>query len=339
MHHRYTDTEKDPYGVNKGFWFAHIGWVLWKRDKSTIGRTNVDDLRSNRILAFQCRYYWQLLLSLTVLLPVATCGLLWQDWTGGLVYATLLRVTLTLQSTFCVNSLAHWFGDQPFDDHHTPRDHLATALITLGEGYHNFHHEFPSDYRNAIEWYQYDPTKWSISLWERLGLASNLKHFRANEIEKGRLQQRKKQLDLQSLNIDWGVRLELLPIMDWADYVEQAEGGRCLVVIAGIVHDIAGFLAEGHPGGEAIIRLAIGKDATAMFNGGVYAHSNAAHNLLATMRVGIIRGGMDVEIWKRVRTEPDGIRLEGAGTQITRASVSKVDERASSKLADRAVVS
>lgn len=26
MHHRYTDTEHDPYDANRGFWFSHIGW-------------------------------------------------------------------------------------------------------------------------------------------------------------------------------------------------------------------------------------------------------------------------------------------------------------------------
>ena len=80
-----------------------------------------------------------------------------------------------VQSTFCVNSLAHWLGETPFDDKHTPRDHFATALVTIGEGYHNFHHQFPMDYRNAIRWYQYDPTKWFIWVCQQLGLASHLK--------------------------------------------------------------------------------------------------------------------------------------------------------------------
>jgi stearoyl-CoA desaturase (delta-9 desaturase) len=57
-----------------------------------------------------------------------------------------------------------------------------------------------------------------------------------------------------------------------------------------------------HPGGKAMIRSGLGRDATAMFNGGVYKHSNAAHNLLSTMRVGVIRGGMEVEIWKQANT-------------------------------------
>jgi stearoyl-CoA desaturase (delta-9 desaturase) len=47
-------------------------------------------------------------------------------------------------ATFFVNSLAHTLGSATFDDKHTPRDSWITAILTLGEGYHNFHHEFPN---------------------------------------------------------------------------------------------------------------------------------------------------------------------------------------------------
>lgn len=204
---------------------------------------------------------------------------------------------------------------------------MVTALVTLGEGYHNFHHEFPSDYRNAIEWYQYDPTKWFIWGMKKLGLAYNLKQFRANEIEKGRVQQMQKKLDQKRARLDWGVPLEQLPVMEWEQYVEEASAnGRALVAVAGVVHDVSAFIVD-HPGGKALISSAIGKDATAMFNGGVYNHSNAAHNLLSTMRVGVIRGGMEVEIWKRSQAEKEGAisykdeagnRIVRAGNQVTR---------------------
>ncbi|KAL2369248.1 stearoyl-CoA 9-desaturase [Blastomyces gilchristii] len=180
-------------------------------------------------------------------------------------------------ATFCVNSLAHLLGEQPFDDRNSPRDHVVTALVTLGEGYHNFHHEFPSDYRNAIEWHQYYPTKWTIWLWKQVGLAHHLKQFRANEIERGRLQQLQqlqqlqKQVDRRRIQLDWGRSLEELPVMEWEEYVDRAKK-RGLVAIAGLVHDVTGFIKE-HPGGKAMIQSGIGKDATAIFNGGVYNHS------------------------------------------------------------------
>lgn len=101
-------------------------------------------------------------------------------WCLFITYVLLcLRVDwhrlIILQSTFSINSLAHYLGDRPFDDKLTPRDNVLTALVTVGEGYHNFHHQFPMDYRNAIKWYQYDPTKWFIWMCGALGLAQQLK--------------------------------------------------------------------------------------------------------------------------------------------------------------------
>ena len=326
-HHRYTDTEKDPYSVRKGLIYSHFGWMVMKQNPKRIGRTDISDLNGDSVVRWQHKHYLKLVIFMALIFPSLVAGFGWGDFTGGLVYAGILRVFFVQQATFCVNSLAHWLGDQPFDDRNSPRDHVLTALITLGEGYHNFHHEFPSDYRNAIEWFQYDPTKWCIWVWKKMGLAYDLKSFRANEIEKGRLQMQQKRLDRKRAQLDWGVPLEQLPVMEWEEYVEAASKGRDLVAIAGVIHDVTAFVNE-HPGGRAMIRSGIGKDATAMFNGGIYLHSNAAHNLVSTMRVGVIRGGMEVEIWKRAQQSQDGkgnyvkdesgTRVVRAGDQVTR---------------------
>ncbi|KAH7124771.1 hypothetical protein EDB81DRAFT_912059 [Dactylonectria macrodidyma] len=288
-HYRYTDTKKDPYSVRKGLLYSHIGWMVFKQNPKRQGRTDITDLNEDPIVVWQYRNYLK-------------CVIFMADWLGGFVYAGILRICFVQQATFCVNSLAHWLGDQPFDDRNSPRDHLITALVTLGEGYHNFHHEFPSDYRNAIEWYQYDPTKWSIWIWKQLGLAYDLKQFRRNEIEKGRVQQMQKKLDQKCATLDWGAPLEQLPVVHWDDFVADSKNGKALIAIACVIYNVPDFIKD-HPGGKALISSAIGKDATAIFNGGVYNHSNAAHNLLSTMRVGVLRGGCEVEIWKRVQFE------------------------------------
>jgi stearoyl-CoA desaturase (delta-9 desaturase) len=154
----------------------------------------------------------------------------------------------------------------------------------LGEGYHNFHHEFPIDYRNGPQWYDMDLTKWMIWTLSQLGLASKLRRFPRNEIEKGRIQRKWEVLNSEGKTVNWGVPLEELPIMEWEEFQQQARTGRNLVVIKGAVHDVSAFVTE-HPGGAALITGAIGKDVTEMFEGGVYAHSGAAVNLLDTMRV------------------------------------------------------
>jgi len=325
-HHRYTDTNKDPYSVRKGLLYSHLGWMVMKQNPKRIGRSDITDLNEDPVVIWQHKHYLEVVAFMGLIFPTLVAGLLWGDYQGGFIYAGILRIFFVQQATFCVNSLAHWLGDQPFDDRNSPRDHVITALVTLGEGYHNFHHEFPSDYRNAIEWHQYDPTKWCIWMWSKLGLAYNLKQFRSNEIEKGRVQQLQKKLDQKRSQLDWGVPLEQLPVIEWDDFVEQSNNGRGLICVAGIVHDVTEFINE-HPGGRALIKSGLGKDATAMFNGGVYFHSNAAHNLLSTMRVGLIRGGCEVEIWKRAQKENKdahyakdefGNPIIRAGNQVTK---------------------
>ena len=81
-----------------------------------------------------------------------------------------------LQSTFCVNSLAHAIGNPVYGADVSARDSVVTAMVTPGEGYHSFHHRFPFDYRNAVRWWQYDPGKWLIWSLSQVGLASKIQH-------------------------------------------------------------------------------------------------------------------------------------------------------------------
>lgn len=106
-------------------------------------------------------------------------------------------------------------GDDTYDDHHTPRDHWLTAVISNGEGYHNFHHEFPQDYRNAVLHYQYDPTKWLIKALSLLNLTYDLKTFPSNEVNKGVIQMKEKKLASMKRGLMYGPKLEDLPVYTW----------------------------------------------------------------------------------------------------------------------------
>lgn len=92
---------------------------------------------------------------------------------------------------------------------------MITAFVTVGEGYHNFHHQFPMDYRNAIKWYQYDPTKWFIWSMQKLGLASHLKVFPDNEVRKGQLTMELKKLRETQEKLAWPSNSDDLPVISW----------------------------------------------------------------------------------------------------------------------------
>ncbi|KIY71476.1 delta 9-fatty acid desaturase protein [Cylindrobasidium torrendii FP15055 ss-10] len=307
-HHRYTDTDLDPYNAHRGFWYSHIGWMLLKPRRKP-GVADVSDLKKNKVIMWQHRWYLPLIITTTFVLPTAVAHYGWNDAWGGLVYAGLVRLTFVHHSTFCVNSLAHWIGESPFDDKHTPKNHMLTAFVTVGEGYHNFHHQFPMDYRNAIRWYQYDPTKWFIWTMSKLGLAWQLKTFPENEIQKGVLTMHMKKLRDMQEKLTWPESTAHLPVVTYESWQEQS-AKRPLVLISGFIHDLSGFLEE-HPGGAHLVKRFIGKDATTAFFGGVYDHSNAAHNLLAMKRVGVLSGGHP-HILDIARTVPPSQRLKVA---------------------------
>ncbi|CCM02507.1 uncharacterized protein FIBRA_04609 [Fibroporia radiculosa] len=287
-HHRYTDTELDPYNAHMGFWWSHIGWMIVKPRRKP-GVADVSDLSRDEVVRWQHRWYLHLIIGMGFLLPMAVAGLGWGDWAGGFFFAGAARLCFVHHSTFCVNSLAHWLGETPFDDKHTPRDHVITALVTVGEGYHNFHHQFPMDYRNAIKWYQYDPTKWFIWTMSQFGLASHLKVFPDNEVRKGQLAMQLKRLRETQEGLSFAPEGNELPVISWESFREQS-AKRSLVVIGGFIHDVSAFMDE-HPGGRHLVAKMVGKDATTAFFGGVYDHSNAAHNWLSMMRVGALHGG------------------------------------------------
>jgi stearoyl-CoA desaturase (delta-9 desaturase) len=302
-HHRYTDTDKDPYSAHRGLFFSHIGWMLVNRPNSRIGYADVADLEADPIVKWQHNNYPLLALLMAVGFPTLVAGLGWCDWRGGYFYAGVARLVLAHHCTFCVNSLAHYLGDTSYDDHHTPRDHFITAIVTSGEGYHNFHHQFPQDYRNAIKFYQYDPTKWLIKFTSFFGLAYNLKKFPQNEVIKGQVYMVEKKVQKVKDGLNWGIPINKLPVYTWDEFQDLTKKqGKSWILIEGVLYDVTKFIEE-HPGGSRYIKSAIGKDVTTAFNGGVYDHSNGARNLMSTMRIGVVRGGMEVESMKKNPTE------------------------------------
>jgi stearoyl-CoA desaturase (Delta-9 desaturase) len=186
LHHRYVDTDLDPYSINKGFWFAHIGWMLEKQIYPKGAEAFSRDLQKDPIVVFQHKYYMPIAIGMCFFLPMGL-GYLMGSALGGLAVAGFLRLVLVHHFTFFINSWCHMFGRKPYTAEHTAKDSFLMALFTFGEGYHNYHHTFANDYRNGIRWYHWDPTKWTIRTWAALGLATNLRTTPDQEILAARL--------------------------------------------------------------------------------------------------------------------------------------------------------
>src|SRR6478672_5994535 len=130
-HHKHVDHEEDPYDITKGFFHAHIGWLLFKLLPQP-PFDNVGDLKKDRLVMWQHQRVHTIALLVGFALPVLL-GAAWNGWIGAL-------------------------------------GAFLMALLTFGEGYHNYHHEFQHDYRNGVKSWQWDPTKWIIWLLSKIGL-------------------------------------------------------------------------------------------------------------------------------------------------------------------------
>jgi stearoyl-CoA desaturase (delta-9 desaturase) len=183
-HHGATDTDGDPYTVKHGFWWAHILWVIEKRDSEDT--SNVPDLWKDPLIAFQHRHVNKLGTAFGFLLPTALAAC-WGDPIGGFLLGGWVRLLLQYHATFAVNSVAHTIGGQPYSDADTARDSFVTALITLGEGYHNYHHTFPNDYRNGVRAWQFDPTKWIVHALSWIGVTWNLRRVPDEQVLRQRI--------------------------------------------------------------------------------------------------------------------------------------------------------
>jgi stearoyl-CoA desaturase (delta-9 desaturase) len=199
IHHAYVDTDKDPYSIKKGFWYAHFLWILEK--PQTIDPKVVPDLISNKRVMFQHRYSSLLMVATNVIVFLAV-SLMTGDYWGAFFLACWTRLFALHHFTWFINSLAHTWGDKPFSQEQSAVNNYVISLLTFGEGYHNYHHTFANDYRNGIRWYHFDPTKWLIWTLSKLGMAHGLKRIDALAIKKRMVMERKNIL-LDNLSRIW----------------------------------------------------------------------------------------------------------------------------------------
>ncbi len=165
--------------------FVHLA-ALRKGDPS-IRRPGAADLRNDPLVRWQACYFLPLAVFMSFLLPLGL-GFWFGDPWGFLVLAGFLRLVLVLHATFSINSVTHTIGRQPYSETNSSRDSLLAALVTMGEGYHNYHHTFPSDYRNGVGRHQFDPTKWIVRALVPLGITWNLKRTSLTKIYRALMQ-------------------------------------------------------------------------------------------------------------------------------------------------------
>jgi len=180
-HHQHSDDEHDVHSPGwKGFAWSHVGWLTSSRNFPTdYGR--VRDLAKFPELVFLNRFdlIGPLLLfavlygagaSLAAFAPtLGTNG--WQLVVWGFFISTVFL----FHGTCAVNSFAHVFGRKRYRTGDESRNSLLIALITLGEGWHNNHHQHQAAARQGFYWWEIDISFYVLRTLEACGLVWDLR--------------------------------------------------------------------------------------------------------------------------------------------------------------------
>lgn len=176
-HHKYSDTDADPHNAKRGFFFSHYGWLLVRKHPDVVekGKTiDISDLTSDWIIRFQSRYYWILMPIIAFIIPTKLPMSLWNETFVNAFFLNVARFLIELHCTFLINSAAHAWGNKPYDKNIKPTEDSFLSFVTWGEGWHNYHHVFPWDYR-ASEFGTLNATLLVLNFFAKIGWAYDLK--------------------------------------------------------------------------------------------------------------------------------------------------------------------
>ncbi|XP_051168162.1 acyl-CoA Delta-9 desaturase-like isoform X1 [Leptopilina boulardi] len=179
IHHKFTDTDADPHNRKRGFFFSHLGWLLLKKHSEYIKqqkKLDLSDLNDDWIIKYGEKFAYPLMIMCSFIIPIIVPVYLWNEsWRLSLI-AVIMRFVLVGNITLSVNSVAHFWGMKPYDRNITPVENKAIAILTLGEGWHNYHHVFPWDYSaQELPMYGLNVTTFLIDMFSIIGWAYDLK--------------------------------------------------------------------------------------------------------------------------------------------------------------------
>ncbi|KAL9894448.1 stearoyl-CoA desaturase 5-like [Glossina fuscipes] len=179
VHHKFTDTNADPYSSRRGFFFSHMGWLMCRKHPDVVEKgklIDLSDLEADPVIRFQRKYFVMLMPLFCFVLPAIIPYLAWgAPLMRSFFICSVLRYTISLHGTWTVNSIAHIYGTKPYDKNISPVESKLVSIVALGEGWHNYHHIFPWDYKAAELGRYPNVTVTILNLLAKIGQAYDMK--------------------------------------------------------------------------------------------------------------------------------------------------------------------
>ena len=177
VHHKFSETDADPHNSKRGFFFAHVGWLLCRKHPDVISKgkqIDLSDIEADPIVSFQRQFYIPLVFVWWGVFPAIVPYYFWNESLEVSIFINMLRYAVTLHHTWLVNSAAHLYGTHPYDKKLNPTENFIVSFLTQGEGYHNYHHTFPWDYSASEHGWKtnFNPATAVIDMLAYLGLVT-----------------------------------------------------------------------------------------------------------------------------------------------------------------------
>ena len=186
VHHKYSDSDADPHDINKGFFYSHVGWLLTKKNINTIEagkKLDLSDLENDKVVILD-HYLWPYDdIFFCYILPGLYTYYYYETFMKGMLLFGFLRWTIQSHATWCVNSIAHTYGEKPFRKNIKSTENKYVSFLTSGEGWHNYHHTYPYDYACSDEgiFLRWNPTKLFIDILGYFGQTYDHKRKKLNK--------------------------------------------------------------------------------------------------------------------------------------------------------------
>lgn len=249
VHHKYSDTDADPYNIRRGFFFSHVGWIFAPATPEhgrAMRAVYCADLKSDGIVMWQKKNYAWLAPLVSMCTVPFIYTLLGLNPVDGFMY-NCAGLLLNNQATFAINSVNHRFGlKSGHDIDIDPRQNVPLMILAHGEGWHMTHHIFPYDYSGSEFGSFMNLSTFIIDAAAAIGLVG--KRYRANM----------RKVDVHAL--------PTLKVHEVSAFMQMHNrGGKSTVVACkGMVLDLTEF-AHVHPGGKMRILAGAGNDVTKDF--------------------------------------------------------------------------
>jgi stearoyl-CoA desaturase (Delta-9 desaturase) len=107
VHHKFTDTDADPYNATNGFFFSHLGWYVSKRHPEVhkaLSKIDVSDLEKDKLLMFQHQYF--IIIALTMAILIVCFPVFWWKETFKIsLFVNIYRHLLVVHITSAVSDI------------------------------------------------------------------------------------------------------------------------------------------------------------------------------------------------------------------------------------------